>query len=119
MAQGILIVEDDPDIRMDLAELLADQGYPVLTASNGQDALAHLQGGAVPCVILLDLMMPVMNGWDFRAQQLKTPTLANIPVLLLSGATDVEQHAVTLGAAGFIAKPFRLDSLFAEIQRLC
>ncbi|HLL53663.1 MAG TPA: response regulator, partial [Myxococcaceae bacterium] len=117
MAEGILIVEDDPDIRMDLAELLESAGYSVLTASNGQDALARLQGGVMPCLILLDLMMPVMNGWDFRAQQLKSPSFADIPVLVLSGASDVEHHATSLGVAGFIAKPIPLDRLFAEVER--
>ncbi|MBC7545053.1 MAG: response regulator, partial [Candidatus Sericytochromatia bacterium] len=82
---GILIVEDDIDIRETLAEILADEGYSVASAANGLDAISYLQTEAMPCVILLDLMMPVMSGWEFRAKQQQDPTLAGIPVVVLSG----------------------------------
>ena len=113
----ILIVEDDPDIREDLAELLRARGHEVTTASNGREALDGLRQGALPRVILLDLMMPVMNGWEFRSQMMQDPQLASIPVLVLSGVADVRLHAKTLQVDGFVAKPIDLDRLYAEMDR--
>jgi len=115
----VLIVEDDPDIREDLADLLRARGYAVQTACNGRDALDELRAGDLPRVILLDLMMPVMNGWDFRSHMLQDSTLARIPVVLLSGAADVQQHAAALHAADFVTKPIKLDRLYAMVACYC
>ena len=118
--RSILLVEDDVDIRIDLAELLRTAGYEVVTASNGQEALDWLgQHSQQVALILLDLMMPVMNGWDFRARQLEEPDLTAIPVVLLSGAGDVARHALALKTAGYLIKPLRLDSLLRVVSRLC
>ncbi len=116
---SILIVEDDPDIREGVAEVLQDEGYPVATASHGREALDWLRTGNRPSVILLDLMMPVMDGWEFRSEQLRDPSVAGIPVVLLSGAGDVRQLATSLGADGFVIKPLKLEELFGAAARYC
>ncbi len=113
-------MEDDVDIRLDLADILRAEGYEVATASNGQEALDFLgQHSDQVGLILLDLMMPVMNGWDFRSKQLEEPGLTEIPVVLLSGAGDVARHALALKTAGYLIKPLRLDSLLGIVSRLC
>jgi signal transduction histidine kinase len=118
MAKRILIVEDDADIREDLADFLRADGYDVVTTENGRAARDWLQHvGVLPDVILLDLMMPVMDGWQFRAEQLQDTTLARIPVVVLSGAGDVRREATALGAAGYVAKPFKLDSLLGVVHQ--
>ncbi|HTE56462.1 MAG TPA: response regulator [Kofleriaceae bacterium] len=117
---AILLVEDDLDIRIDLADLLRHEGYEVATVANGQEALDWLrQAGHHADLILLDLMMPIMNGWDFRSQQLEEPSLTTIPVVLLSGAGDVARHAMALKTAGYLIKPLRLDSLLHLVARFC
>jgi len=117
--RSILLVEDDIDIRIDLADLLRTEGYEVETAANGQEALDWLRDHRDEVgLILLDLMMPVMNGWDFRARQLEEPELISIPVVLLSGAGDVARHALALKTAGYLIKPLRLDSLLRVVTRL-
>jgi CheY-like chemotaxis protein len=116
--QQILVIEDDSDIREDLAELLRDQGYRVVTARNGAEALEHLRSEP-PCLILLDLMMPVMDGWEFRRRMLADDRLANVPTVLLTGATEPEQHAFTLNVDDVMTKPIRLDRLYATIDRYC
>jgi len=120
MAGLILIVEDDFYIREDLADILRNEGYEILTASNGQEACDRLRSQcALPDVILLDLMMPIMDGWQFRAEQLKDASLAQIPVIVLSGAADIRKEAAALGAAGYASKPFKLDALVGTIRRTC
>ncbi len=114
----ILVVEDDADIRSGVAEVLRQEGYEVATAAHGREALDWLCGNS-PSVILLDLMMPIMDGWEFRSEQLRDPRLARIPVVLLSGAGDVRQHATSLGADGFLVKPLDIDELFTAAQRYC
>lgn len=120
MATMILIVEDDADIREDLADILRDQGYDVVTAENGLAAREWLEHArALPDVILLDLMMPVMDGWHFRAEQLQDTTLARIPVVILSGAGDVRKEATVLGAVSYLPKPYKVDELLGVLQQLC
>ena len=118
--RSILLVEDDVNIRLDLADILRSEGYAVSTVANGQEALDFLgENSEQVGLILLDLMMPVMNGWDFRARQLEEPALTAIPVVLLSGAGDVARHALALKTAGYLIKPLRLDSLLGIVSRLC
>jgi len=120
MAGLILLVEDDGDIREDLADILRDQGYEVVTTANGQEACDWLRtAGTLPHCILLDLMMPIMDGWHFRAEQLKDVALARIPVVILSGAGDVRKEAAALGVAGYVMKPFKLDALLSVVRRMC
>jgi len=118
-ARTILVVDDDPDIRTALSELLESEGYEVMGAANGAAALAQLRAGARPCAILLDLMMPFMNGWEFRAEQLRDPALREIPVVLLtaSGYTDATVRA-EFGRVEYFPKPPSPDHLLAAIRRL-
>jgi CheY-like chemotaxis protein len=115
---GILVVDDDPDIRESLREVLEDEGYAVTCVSNGREALDHLQKTAArPCVILLDLMMPVMDGWTFREHQLKDPALAEIPVYVISAAGNVAGAPVAKDR--FIPKPIMLDHLLSLVESEC
>ena len=115
----ILLVEDDTDIREEMASMLEGEGYQVVQARNGQEALDHLKTLPAPCIILLDLMMPVMNGWDFRARQLADPALKGIPTVIVSGAAQAPQEALSLGATAFLQKPFDLEPLLDVIEHYC
>jgi len=110
-----LVVEDDPCIREVLEIVLDQDGYEVRTASNGRKALEILSDWQ-PAVILLDLMMPVLDGRGFRAEQLRDAQLAPIPVVVLSAANDVRQQASTMGAAACLQKPFDADELLATVR---
>ncbi len=113
----ILIVEDDPDIREGLAQVLEGAGYPVLEAADGAEGLALLRSGAQPALILLDLMMPVMDGWDFRRAQRKDPALAAIPVVVVSGVADVREESALLEPDDYMVKPVRANALLAVVAR--
>jgi CheY-like chemotaxis protein len=113
----ILLVEDDPGIRTMLAEFLTDEGYVVVTAADGAEALAHLAASPLlPKLILLDLMMPVMNGWTFRARQGSDPRWCDIPVVVLTASPNAAQ-SVAPRAAGVLGKPLDLDTLLDTIQQ--
>ncbi len=109
----VLIVEDDVDIRETLAELLATAGYVTAQAGNGRDALDEARR-APPDLIVLDLMMPVMDGWQFRSAQRRDPALAPIPVIVISAAGP----SASIDADTFLQKPFPMDRLVAEAARL-
>lgn len=112
----VLVVEDDEGTRQSVAEILLDEGYEVLTASNGADALSLLRTSPAPDAILLDLMMPVMDGWRFRVEQKREPHLADIPVIAMS--TKATSQAKAIDAAAFAAKPLRFDELSQTIERV-
>jgi CheY-like chemotaxis protein len=116
----VLVVDDDPDIRESLETVLGIHGHAVATAADGAEAITFLRReGAQPCVILLDLMMPGMNGFDFRALQQSDPLLAGIPVVIITGAgVMVDQHTSAL-AAEILRKPFDLKSLLRTVERFC
>jgi CheY-like chemotaxis protein len=119
---NILVVDDDAHIRELLIEVLQDIGYDVGSAVNGYDALSVLRAcssSSRPCLILLDLMMPRMNGWEFIAAQQVDPAIAGIPIVVLSAHLDIEYHSTTLGVVGHLRKPVELDDLIAAVQRLC
>jgi CheY-like chemotaxis protein len=119
-ATTVMIVDDDHDIRSILAEVLEDEGYRVAAAANGVEALGQLRSGdPLPGVILLDLMMPFMDGWAFRAVQRDDPSLARIPVLVLTANAGAESQFEPLHAAGFVRKPVDLDELLAAVARHC
>jgi len=107
----VLIVEDDPDLRLALSRLLGDEGYEVVTAAEGQEALDRLRAPRRPCLVLLDLMMPNIDGFEFRVRQLEDPELAAIPVIVLSGGGNLEEKAAPLGAAASLTKPLDFDEL--------
>jgi CheY-like chemotaxis protein len=113
----VLVVDDDPDICAALQMVLQVYGYHVTTASDGAEALHKLRGGEVPSIILLDLMMPGMDGVQFRSEQLRDPELATIPVVVLSGGGDVAAKAAAIGVEG-LAKPVDLDVLLDRVRRL-
>lgn len=115
----ILIIEDDQTIQQILREILEQKGYGVAIANNGAEALEILQRGNSLCVILLDLMMPVMNGWEFRNAQLQDPYLAKVPTIICSGVDNVEREAATLGAEAFVQKPFKLAQLLQLLEQYC
>ena len=115
----ILIVEDDLDIREALTHILEFEGYHVTCVGNGQEALDYLRANPNPSLILLDLMMPVMDGWQFRAEQVKDPNLAKIPVVIVSADGRVYQKAATIGASGYLKKPVELEVLLNTVQRCC
>lgn len=115
VARRVLVVDDDDFIRGSLTEALGDEGYEIRGAAHGQEALAVLTDWR-PDVILLDLMMPVMDGWTFRTEQQKDPAHAQIPVIVLSATRDLRQHAESLNAAAAFLKPFDLNELLATIE---
>ena len=94
----LLLVEDDDDLREDFALILRSRGYRVEVAANGAEALARLRARApLPCIILLDLMMPVMSGWELRSAQLADPVLAGIPVIVLTAASPRDPRKARQG----------------------
>jgi CheY-like chemotaxis protein len=115
----ILIVEDDHDIREALTQILEDEGYPVRGAANGREALDAVATGPLPSLILLDLMMPIMNGWQFRAEQMKDSRLSAVPVLVISADPGLQPKASALGVAGVLKKPIALDDLLSAVKAWC
>ena len=114
----VLVVEDDRDVLEALAETLEETDYQVLRARNGLEALGQLEGHACD-LILLDLMMPVMNGWDFRDKQRETPAIAKIPVLLMSAGAHLTTATGELDAVGYVTKPVDVSDLLDTVRRLC
>ncbi len=111
----ILVVDDDQAIRETLTMVLEEEGYCVMTAPHGRAALDHLRNAAAPCLILLDLMMPVMNGWELCAALRADAVLAGLPVLLLSADPSVRRAAAELGAQGALAKPTDINQLLDAV----
>jgi CheY-like chemotaxis protein len=110
----VMVVEDDLDIRETIGELLQAEGHIVMLACHGADALAQLQAADVlPDVIFLDLMMPVKDGLEFRAEQRACPRLAGIPVVVMSADTRIDTHRAELAARSYIRKPFDIATLVA------
>jgi len=114
----VLIVEDNADIRESLSDALGGEGYSVVTATNGQEGLDRLREMEAPCLILVDLLMPVMNGSEFLAALRATDVLATIPVVVVS-AVSAAKDAADLDAEAFFPKPFEIDRLLATVGRLC
>ena len=114
----ILLIEDDRDICEIVEQVLADEGYGTVAVANGAEGLAHLRSASSrPFVIMLDLMLPVMDAWQFRAEQTRDPDLADIPVVIFSANPKVKWHADSLGAAAVIRKPPDLDELLRVLGR--
>jgi CheY-like chemotaxis protein len=117
---AILIVDDDDDVRAALSELLEEEGFSVEGAPNGREALARLRGGRVhPAVILLDLMMPGMDGWDFRSEQMRDPKLAGVPVVIVSASGfSAESIQTQFRPAAYVEKPIERAELLDVIREL-
>jgi two-component system, chemotaxis family, chemotaxis protein CheY len=115
----ILVVEDDPDIRESVVEILEDDGHRVTSAGDGREALDLLQSASpAPDLILLDLMMPVMSGYQFREEQLKLPAFAGIPVLIVTADVNARAKVESLKAAGFVQKPLKIQPLLDLVNQL-
>jgi CheY-like chemotaxis protein len=117
--RSILVVDDDPDVRDAIASVLGDEGYGVTSVGNGREALEHLHRRTRPSLILLDMMMPEMDGWLFRQELKKSPELSSIPIVILSAHGNVRDAALALGAADYLRKPLQLDSLLEIAERYC
>ena len=123
-AGNVLIVEDDRDTRELLTHVLSTEGFHAVGAEDGLEALHLLRtvrhrAPDVPCLVLLDLSMPRLSGTEFRRAQLADPVVANVPVAVISGATDLEQRAHAIGAVAVVAKPIDYDVLLAVVRRYC
>ena len=123
-AGNVLIVEDDADVREMLAELLANDGFHTVSAEDGLEGLHLLRtvrrrAPQVPCLVLLDLKMPRLGGHEFRRAQLGDPTVANVPIAVMSGAIDLEARAEALGAVAAVGKPIDCDALLTVVRRYC
>lgn len=112
----VLIVDDDDDIRETLEVILASRGYRCRAASDGAEALALMRANQLPDVVLLDMMMPGMNGAQFRAQQLEDPRLASVPLVVMSGDTKADEKAAALGAVRCLKKPIDIADLIAAVR---
>jgi CheY-like chemotaxis protein len=113
----VLVVDDDEDIREMIALHLGRAGYTSVQAASGHEALARLRGGLRPILILLDVMMPRMNGRQFCAALAAEPALGTPPVVIISGDTQVERKARDLGAVGQLHKPFNATDLLETVAR--
>jgi CheY-like chemotaxis protein len=113
----VLVVDDDAAIRESLCDILTDEGHPAVGVANGQQALEYLRNEGRPCVILLDLMMPVMDGASFRSHQLRDPDLNGIPVAVITAAGP--RAAKGVPAEAFLAKPLRVESVLDVVERFC
>ncbi len=113
----VTIIEDDTEFRNMLRELLEEEQYRVIAVSNGAEALETLRGDAVPNVILLDVSMPVMDGFDFLRFRNDDPRLAQVPVVLVTNARPHERP--TIGVNDVVRKPIDIDEILFAIKRYC
>jgi CheY-like chemotaxis protein len=116
MADRVLVVDDDPDIRALVSEILEPEGYEVECACNGAEAVAAIRRRQ-PCTMLLDMQMPILDGWGV-ASALRELGL-RVPTLVITSAEDGGLWAAEIAAEGFLAKPFELDELLAAIEHIC
>ncbi len=117
MRQTVFIIEDDVDTREMIAKFLELEGYHVELASNGRQALDRFKDGADACVILLDLMMPVMDGWEFRRQQTQDKRLKAIPTIVVSAAG--RDRMAQISADAYLSKPVDMDELLSRVSQFC
>lgn len=116
----VVIVEDDLDVRETLAEVLEEEGYATLAFAEGPLALDHLEAmPQLPALILLDLMMPKMDGWAFRAEQQRRGRLMRVPTVILSADGNVHENLASLGAHGYLRKPIHIKTLLTLVERFC
>jgi CheY-like chemotaxis protein len=115
----ILVVDDHDDLRDSIAVLLEGEGYDVVDAANGRDALKHLSspGGTHVAAIVLDLAMPVMDGWQFLTERRKHPAFSRIPTIVVTGISDAKRRQRELGDIAVFTKPFHFDELMREVRR--
>ncbi len=114
-----MLVEDNEQTSTAMKALLELEQYNVASAADGESALRLLRGGLRPGLILLDLRLPGKDAFAFRVEQLQEPTICRIPVVVYSGATDVEERAKSLGAVAWFHKPVEVDTLLDVVARHC
>jgi CheY-like chemotaxis protein len=117
MTKRILIVEDDNSIRELLVELLQSEGYEVNAAVNGLEGLKYLQTQQNPDLILIDLMMPVMDGYTFRTEQLKNKNWSGIPTVVMSAEANAKEKMKEYHITAFLSKPVELDTILDTVER--
>ena len=117
MVKRILVVEDDTSIRELLVELLESEGYAVTWAINGLEGLRQLQTQDSPNLILIDLMMPVMDGYSFRTEQLKNDKWATIPTVVMSAEANAKEKMKNFNITAFLSKPVELDTILKTVAR--
>lgn len=117
--QTILVVDDDPAIRSWLRDMLEDELYSVAVATNGRDALNYVAANEPPCLILLDLMMPVMNGYEFLRERQLHRQLNKVPIVLFSAFAAPADPAATFGVVDYLPKPVNVHRLLAILERFC
>lgn len=117
MTKRILVVEDDTSIRELLVELLESEGYQVASAINGLEGLKYLQSNNNPDLILIDLMMPVMDGYSFRTEQLKNPDWSKIPTVVMSAEANAKEKMKNFNITAFLSKPVELDTILKTVSR--
>ena len=115
----VLLVEDDEDLRENLELLLRRRGYAVSSAANGREALEKIDPEDPPCLIITDLMMPVMDGWELAKHLESDPKLASIPRVLCSGVADLAKKARDLTALAHFTKPVDLPRLYDLVREHC
>jgi CheY-like chemotaxis protein len=113
----VFIIEDDVDTRDMLAKFLELEGYKVELAANGRQALDRFSRGAEACVIVLDLMMPVMDGWEFRRRQVEDARLREIPTIVVSAAG--RERLAQISADAYLSKPVDMDELLQQVSQFC
>src|SRR5690349_1367304 len=113
----VLVVDDDRPLREALGDSLTLEGYRVVCVGDGKAALEHLQGGGRPCLILLDLMMPIMDGKSFRRAMLEDAQVSDIPVVLITAAGA--QNTQDVPAAAVLLKPLKIDEVIEVVQKHC
>ena len=117
---AVLVVDDDKNVRDLICAALAGSGYETAAAGNGKEALSYLRSSSKrPRLILLDLMMPEMTGWEFQKVQQEDPALSGIPVAIITGLPDIGGKAQALGAVDVLCKPSRVETLLSLVSRLC
>ncbi|MGE0551675.1 MAG: response regulator [Kofleriaceae bacterium] len=114
-SKTILVVDDDVDIRGSLRDFLEDEGYAVSEAAHGADALRHLREHPATSLILLDLMMPIMDGYRFRTEQTRDPAIASIPVIVMTARGGLKTEDIDVEQV--LQKPLKLHSLLEAIRR--
>ncbi|MBI5549373.1 MAG: response regulator [Deltaproteobacteria bacterium] len=119
MAKYILIVEDDTDLAAMLGDLLEASGFHAVLAANGLEAIEHLRRGHHPDLILLDMMMPVMDGWQFQRERQRMAEVAGVPVVVLTADGNARRKASAIGAQGYLSKPVSGETLVSAVERVC
>lgn len=117
MKKTILIIEDDEYIRDSLAELLETEGYTVNVAFNGEEGMNALRTQGKPSLILLDLMMPIKDGFQFREEQLQDPSFSQIPVVIMSAHGNIKENRERTGALAYLKKPIDIDEVLKTVEK--